>query len=50
MSRFDRQYIEHVDIAHLAVADVDKGGNGSAQVQQRVPLHRGFGDAARIPF
>jgi len=48
-ARFDRQNIEHFDIAHLAIADVDKGGNGSAQVQQRMHLHSRLGAAKRCP-
>ncbi len=47
---FDGQDVEHLDIAHLAVADVDEGGNGAAQVQQRVHLHRRFGGAKRRPI
>ena len=46
---FDGQDVEHLDIAHLAVADVDEGGNRASQVQQRVHLHRRFGGAKRRP-
>ena len=42
-ARFDGQDVEHIDIPHLAVADVDERGNCAAQVQQRMHLHRRFG-------
>ena len=47
---FDGQDVEHLDISHLAVADVNEGGNRAAQVQKRVHLHRRFGGAKRRPI
>ena len=46
---FDGQDAEHLDIGHLAAADVDEGGNGAVQAQQRVHLHYRFGGAKRRP-
>ena len=48
-TRFDGQNIEHIDVAHLAVADVDERRNVAAQVQQRVHLHGRLGRAKRRP-
>ena len=48
-SRFDRQDVEHFDIAHFAVADVNEGRDRSTQIQQRVHLHRRLGAAKRCP-
>ena len=45
----DGQHVQHVDVAHLAVADVDEGRDGPAQVQQRVQLDGGLGGAKRRP-
>jgi len=47
--RLDGQDVEHVDIAQLAVADVDEGGDVAAQVEQGVHLHRRLGAAKRRP-
>ena len=44
-----RQDIEHVDIAHLAVADVNEAGDTATQVQQRMQLDSGLGGAKRSP-
>ena len=33
---FGYQHIEHIDLVHLAVADVDESGNIAAQVEQRM--------------
>ena len=38
------------DIAHLAVADVNEGGDRPTQVQQRVHLHRRLGRTKRCPI
>src|SRR5208283_2220328 len=46
---FRQQQIEHVDIVHFAVGDVNKAGNCTAQVEQRMQLHRRFGGAKRGP-
>ena len=45
----DVQEVEHIDLVHLAVADVDKGGNGATQVEQRVHLDRCLGRTKRRP-
>ena len=37
---FQHQDVEHIDIAQLAVGDVDEAGNVAAQVEQRMHLHR----------
>ena len=47
---FDGQYIEHLDIGHLAFADVDKSRDRTAQIQQRVQLYRRLGAAERCPI
>ena len=47
--RFDGQDVEHFDIAHLAIADVNEGRNRPTQVQQRVHLHRRLGAAKQRP-
>ena len=48
-SRFDGQDVEYLDVAHLAIADVNEGRNRPAQIQQRVHLHRRLGAAKRRP-
>ena len=40
---FECQDVEHFDLVHLAVADVDEGGNIAAQVEQRMHLDGSFG-------
>jgi hypothetical protein len=35
-ARLDEQQVEHVDIVQLAIADVDEGWNGAAQIEQGV--------------
>jgi len=47
--RLDGQQVQHLHIVHLAVADVDEGWDGAAQVQQGVHLHGGLGGAKRCP-
>jgi hypothetical protein len=37
-SRLWQEQVEHVDIVHLAVGDVNKAGNIAAQIEQRVQL------------
>ena len=46
----ERHDVEHIDIAQLAVADVDAGRNVAAQIQQRVHLHGRVGAAKRCPI
>jgi len=48
--RFDGQGIQHVDIAHLAVGDVDERRNVAAQVQQSMHFDRRFGRTKRCPW
>jgi len=43
------EHVQHVHVVQLAVADVDEGGNGAAQVQQRVQLDGRLGGAKRRP-
>jgi len=45
----DGQYIEYADIPHLAVVDMDERRNRTAQVQQRVHLHRRLCRTERRP-
>ena len=49
-TRLDHQDVQHIDVVHFAVADVDKGRNGPAQVQQGVQLDGGFGRPERRPL
>ena len=49
-TRFDGQDVEHLDVAHLAVADVNECGDRPTQIQQRVHLHRSLGAAKRRPI
>src|SRR6267154_862333 len=44
-----QQLVEDVDLMHLAITDVDEGGNVAAQIQQRVQLDGRFGQAERRP-
>lgn len=46
-ARVDWQDVEHVHFLQLAFADVDKGGNGAMQIEQRVHLDCRFGLAKR---
>jgi hypothetical protein len=39
---FEGQDVEHIDIAHVAIADVNEAGNGATQVQQCVQLDSRF--------
>jgi len=41
--RFDRQDVQYFDVVHFAVADVDKGRNSSAQIEQGVKFDGGLG-------
>lgn len=43
------QEVEDVDIVQLAIGDVDKAGDGSAQVEQGMQLDGGLGGAKRCP-
>ncbi len=44
---FEGKNIEHIDIAQIAVADVNEAGNGATQIEQRVQLDRRLGRASR---
>ena len=46
----DGQDVEHFDVAHLAIADMNKGRDCATQVQQRMHLHRRLGAAKRRPI
>jgi len=46
---FDRHEVQHVDIVHLAVADVDKRSDCASQVQQLVQLDCSLAFAKRGP-
>ena len=45
----EAQHVEHVHVVQLAVADMDEGRYGAAQVQQRVQLDGRLGRAKRRP-
>src|ERR1019366_1447178 len=45
-----QQLVEDVDLMHLAIADVDEGGNVAAQIQQRVQLDGCLGQSERCPW
>lgn len=42
-ARFRHQDVEHIDLVHLAVADMDEAGDVAAQIEQGVHLDCGFG-------
>jgi hypothetical protein len=46
----DQHEVEHVDLVHLSVADVDKRWDCAPQVQKRVQLESAFGFAKRSPI
>ena len=48
-TRLYRQDLEHSDVAHLAVTDVNETGDISSQVQQGMQLNGGLGGAKRCP-
>ena len=45
----DKQQVQHIDVVHLAVGDVDEGGDRSPEIEQRVQLHGRLGGAKRRP-
>ena len=47
---FDGQPVQHVDIAHLAVGNMDESRNVSAQIQQGMQLDRRLGRTKRRPW
>jgi len=49
-ARLQDQDIQHIDLVHLAVADVDEGRNGAPEVQQGVQLDGCLGFAKRRPL
>lgn len=49
-SGFDGQDVQHVHVVQLAIADVDEGGDRTAQVQQRVQLDGRLGRAKWRPL
>src|SRR5271165_538464 len=46
----DGQFVEDIDVMHLAVGDADEGGYVAAQVQQGVHLHSGLAFAELGPW
>ncbi len=46
---FGYQDVEHIDLVHLAIADVNEGWNIAVQVEQRMHLDGGFGGAKARP-
>ena len=44
------EQIENLDVVHLAVADVNKTGNRTLQIHQRMELDRSFGGPKRRPI
>ena len=45
MHRLQEQNVQHIDLVHLAVADMDEGGNRPPEVQQCVQLDGWLGFA-----
>src|SRR5918995_5176573 len=48
-ARLGNQHIEDIDVVQFAIGNMDKTGNCSAQVEQRVQFHRRFGGAKLGP-
>ena len=48
-THLDRQYIEHVGLVHIAVADLDKGWHRFAQIEQCVQFDSSLGFAKWSP-
>ena len=46
---FGYQDVEHIDLVHLAIADMNEGWNVAAQVKQRMHLNGGLGGAEVCP-
>ena len=44
------EQVENLDVVHLAVADVNKTGNGTLQIHQRMELDRSLGSPKRCPI
>ena len=44
---FGCQDVEHIDLVHLAIADMNEGWNIAAQVKQRMHLNGSLGGAER---
>jgi len=49
-ARLQDQEIQHIDLVHLAIADVDEGRNRAPEVEQGVQLDGGLGFAKRCPL
>ena len=49
-ARFDRQEVQHIDLVHLAVADMDECWNSAAQIQQGMQFHRRLCCTKRRPI
>ena len=49
-SWLQNQAVQHIDLVHLAIADVDEGRNRASEVQDDVQLHGCLGFAKRRPF
>lgn len=47
---FDWHEVEHVDLVHFAIADVDKRWDGASQIQQGMEFDRALGTAKRCPI
>ena len=48
-ARFDRQFVEPLDVVSLPVGDVNKAGNRSFQIEQRMQFDCRFGGSKRRP-
>ena len=44
------EQVEYLDVVHLAVADVNKTGNGTLQIHQRMEFDRSLGGPKRRPI
>ena len=47
---FDSQIVQNIDFVGLAVGDMNKGRDRTAQIEQRMQLDCGFGGAKRRPW
>jgi hypothetical protein len=49
-SRFRNQQIENIDVVKSAIRDVNKTGNASADIEQRVEFDSSFGFSKTCPW
>lgn len=49
-ARFDGKIVQYIDLVGLAIGDMNKAGDRSAQIEQGMQLDGGFGRAKRRPW